>query len=131
MTRFLKIFVLAILAAGLLSGQSQVSTSSPQKKPAKKTATTKKTSKTSTAKKSSTVSRPAAQPAPLPQPAQSARPLPLPQPAVGAADTSVKKEEIPLRGFRRETGGLLHKVDTTTLKKEVQEDFHGCHRRSH
>lgn len=121
MARFLKLFVLFVFAAGLLFGQSQVSPSSPQKKAKKKTTAVKKTSKSSTEKKVTTEPKPAAQPAPLPQ---TARPLPLPQQMVGASDTLVKKGELPGRGLRKESGGLLHTVDTIALTKDAQEGLH-------
>jgi hypothetical protein len=120
MIRLFRSAILLIFAAGLLFGQSQESPTSTHKKTAKKAATTKKASKVSAAKKAV----PAAQPAPSPQPVQAARPLPLPPTKTGAADTLVKKEAIPGRGLRREAGGLLHIIDTTNLKKAVQEGFH-------
>lgn len=129
----LKLFILFVFTSGLMLAQSQAPIDST-KKVTKKVAVKKKTSKASKApktkkgtkaQKKAKTSKAAAQPkqpAPPPKPATAVSPVVVPPPAVRPEmkDTLVKTETPAPLGPKRETSGLLHKVDTLTATKNFQ-----------
>lgn len=129
-----KLFILFIFTSGLVLAQSHAqidSTKKVTKKAAvksKKVTAKKKTSKAPKVKKGAKAPKAAVQPKQSVQPTKPAAAVPpvaVPPPAVGTEmkDTLVKTEIPTPLSPKRETSGLLHRVDTLTAVRNIHSPY--------